>query len=720
MNYISVKEASEKFNISERRIQKLCETQRIQDCKKVSGIWLIPENVQKPIDNRCNLLSTDNDTINLQDLCNYLSISYATGRNWIKLGKITPQYTEKYIPYFDKKYAITLKNEIAKGTNESLKSRRNKKFITGNSLYNFYISEESKNIKSVQKLLAEINNSELLLCEDYIQYFVADCAIKLLLQSKKINYSLFCLKEFLENRISIREETLINELIEDKIKATIFIKKYSRLFEIDYYQENEDILGLLYISLKNIGNRKATGSYYTPTKIVKKLISSLNFNFSENEKILDPCCGTGNFLLQLPNKTSFNAIFANDIDATSIKIARINMSLKFPNISINEIKAHITNKNFLTDYNNSSFSFIIGNPPWGYNFTKDENIELKKMYNATDTAHIESYDVFIEHSLQLLKQNGKLSFVLPEAILNVKAHSVIRNIIISKTNIKEISYLGNAFDGVQCPCIILQLENTNKKLSTKGLLIYNEEKNFLINTERKVSSNCFSFNMNDIEYAIIQKIKNRPDCVFLHNNADFALGIVTGNNKKIISKEKTTTNEIILKGSDIYKFHINKSNNYIDFIPDNFQQVAPTKFYRAKEKLFYRFICNQLVFAYDDKQTLSLNSCNILIPNINNLDVKYIMAILNSRIAQFLFKKEFNSIKILRAHIESIPIPKISNIEQKNIINLVNKIAIETSSIIIQEIYDELDSEICRHFNITKDEQIIIKNSVYKDNLFLF
>ena len=37
--------------------------------------------------------------------------------------------------------------------------------------------------------------------------------------------------------------------------------------------------------------------------------------------------------------------------------------------------------------------------------------------------------------------------------------------------------------------------------------------------------------------------------------------------------------------------------------------------------------------------------------------MKYIMAILNSRVAQFYFKKRFNSVKVLRSHIEQIPIP---------------------------------------------------------------
>ncbi len=52
MDYISVREASEKWGISERRIQKLCEQNRIDGAMKFSRIWVIPQNAYKPFDAR--------------------------------------------------------------------------------------------------------------------------------------------------------------------------------------------------------------------------------------------------------------------------------------------------------------------------------------------------------------------------------------------------------------------------------------------------------------------------------------------------------------------------------------------------------------------------------------------------------------------------------------------------------------------------------------------
>lgn len=52
LNYISVKQAAEKWNISERRIQKLCEENRIDGAVRFAHAWAIPKEANKPADGR--------------------------------------------------------------------------------------------------------------------------------------------------------------------------------------------------------------------------------------------------------------------------------------------------------------------------------------------------------------------------------------------------------------------------------------------------------------------------------------------------------------------------------------------------------------------------------------------------------------------------------------------------------------------------------------------
>ncbi|HHV08995.1 MAG TPA: helix-turn-helix domain-containing protein [Clostridiales bacterium] len=52
MDYISTPEAAKKWGISERRVQKLCEENRIPGVVRFSRMWLIPKDAEKPEDGR--------------------------------------------------------------------------------------------------------------------------------------------------------------------------------------------------------------------------------------------------------------------------------------------------------------------------------------------------------------------------------------------------------------------------------------------------------------------------------------------------------------------------------------------------------------------------------------------------------------------------------------------------------------------------------------------
>lgn len=55
MVYLTTTEMSEKWEISARRIAKLCEQNRIDGVIKKGKTWLIPDDTNKPIDPRKKL-----------------------------------------------------------------------------------------------------------------------------------------------------------------------------------------------------------------------------------------------------------------------------------------------------------------------------------------------------------------------------------------------------------------------------------------------------------------------------------------------------------------------------------------------------------------------------------------------------------------------------------------------------------------------------------------
>lgn len=52
MDYMTTKQAAEKWQISDRRVLQYCNEGRIEGAEKMGNTWLIPKNAEKPIDGR--------------------------------------------------------------------------------------------------------------------------------------------------------------------------------------------------------------------------------------------------------------------------------------------------------------------------------------------------------------------------------------------------------------------------------------------------------------------------------------------------------------------------------------------------------------------------------------------------------------------------------------------------------------------------------------------
>ena len=555
------------------------------------------------------------------------------------------------------------------------------------------------------------------MAEIELQALLAECALQMIVQREHLMApdGTNLLAAYISKEISLNGyEFLVDALLPDKGAAISYVAQNPELFLTKYvYIESEDVLGNLYLSCRNKSSRKATGSYYTPAIIAGKMVEHLTEkNNMEGKTIFDPCCGTGTFLLQMPKSVAVENLYGNDIDEIAVSIARINLALKYRTKDQELLYSHIFCKNYLLFEKEEYFDFIIGNPPWGYRFSEEEKHMLREKYRCACGSYIESYDVFTEQAVSNLKYGGVLSFLLPEAILNVRSHRQIREYLMEGNSFQYLEYMGEVFAHVQCPCIIMQILHNHRRMDCTGMTVNDGARLYTIHTARKLQPGCFCFATTDEEYRILRKIEHIEQKATLSGNARFALGIVTGDNKKYITNVKTAENEVILKGLDIHKFRYTAGGNYIAYQPEVFQQTAPAEYYRAKQKLLYRFICRRLVFAYDDRQTLSLNSCNILIPEIEGLDIKYVLAVLNSRLAQFYFEKSFQSLKVLRSHIEQIPIPMVGKETQEEIVRITDKLIEPSSADNTEEDFEILDGRIAQIYGLSRKEYEVVKKSV--------
>ena len=658
--------------------------------------------------------------IDINEACELLSISEATGRNWIKSG-LMPVESNGKKPMFSRSVIEDLAIRIKTGEVKRLKSRRNKTQTSGMVIPKNYI-ENNKIYDSVCSIIEAFSKIEFSKRKQNL--VLAEYALQLLHSRNLIEFNIFSgsyIFEYCRSKSAAGEFGLIIDFLLDySAIQKDEVDELEQVLSTRLIYSEDDILGLLYMALQCVGNRKQKGIYYTPYKLVHDCIGYLNDNnlLSDGHDIVDPCCGTGNFLLECARfGCPIENLHGFDSDILSVFLCRINLALATMTKNVELLEKNIVHTDSLLLETSNAYDICVGNPPWGYEFSTEETKKLSKMFETAKGKTIESFSVFIEQSLKMIKQGGVISFILPESITNVKLHECVRKHIVNNSNLLRVRYWGDIFDGINCPAINLTLRKVSVPTQTE-IDVQDNLRTFTIENIRQIGSNNWNLNVDDFEYGILSAMQS-IDIKYLKGNADFALGIVTGNNEKYIHHEKKDNAEPVLRGSDIYKYVYGNSKQFIIFEPEKFQQVAPVELYRAKEKLLYRFICDSLVFAYDNNKTLTLNSGNIMIPHLFGMEIKYVLAVLNSRAAQFYFKLKNNSVKVLRSHIENLPIPSVSLSDQKIIIGLVDQIIQAKDSSMAAKIYDEIDERIMKAYKLSTDYVSYIKQKTQSNNLFL-
>ncbi len=637
--------------------------------------------------------------ITVKEAATILGISDATVRNWVRLSKLSAAGTSPCM--LKREDVLKLHSEL--DNSQYLKARRNKSRVTTNFIPKSYIDPESPNYKTILKLIESLEKSDI----SFNLYALLSAYAKAFMDIRKIPGSI--------------KQVLLRGLKPDAESAYLTADSIDlcESFKLAY-APLEDTLGMLYLSLRSLRDKKSTGSYYTPYYVSRQIIEDLPSDcLSFGKRTVDPSCGTGNFLLQLPYEISIENIYGFDIDPTAIAIARINVALKYSiqtGHDLDVILANITCRDFLMTDNSGlkpsdgKFNVIIGNPPWGYHYDQKLSCKLSAdYYSALGSKMPESFSLFIEKALGLLAKDGFLSFLLPESILEATTHGPIREFILNHSHVCSITYLGDVFDKVQCPCIILALGNTKDKESKISVSFGHYKKGVLTAKKTftaahsRLDSSSFQLLCDDEQFGIITKMDS-SDHFTLKGKSVFALGIVTGSNKTLLKEKAGPGLEPIIKGKNIEKYNISGIKSFIHYEPLAFQQCAPTKIYRSGQKLFYRFISDAPVFAIDTERMLSLNSANILIPDIAGYDIYYILALLNSSVLSFYYKKSFKSLKVLRSNLEALPLAHCNEETQNNIVKLSRQLSDEYSD----KTYLQLDKMIASLYGISDEEYEVI------------
>lgn len=447
-----------------------------------------------------------------------------------------------------------------------------------------------------------------------------------------------------------------------------FFEEYAHCNKVDVYvprqilkNRQDDWIGFVYQSLTAEGSRILKGLYYTKPVIVNEMLADIRV--LSGEKFLDPCCGSGIFLLKVEH-AQMEQLYGIDNDPLAVMIAKANLMVKF---NESTVYPQIYQMDFLlhaaSALGDMKFDYIVTNPPWG--------TEKGKFHTSEVISSKEKASLFFTESFKFLNKNGIQHFLLPSSLMKIKVHADLRRFITRATRMESIKCYCERFKGVFTDFLSLKVSN-KPTFGTQNYVVHSANNEVSRKEFKPLDDDfCAIPMLSDRDEAIIGKVERlRHDDL---SHSQWALGIITGNNARVLHERPRKGLEPIFTGKDIGRYSLKKASRYVKYNRADFQQCAKDELYRAKEKLVYKFVSNRLCFTYDDKQRLFLNSANILIPEVDCMSTKTVLAFLNSALFNFLYTKRFNDLKILKGNLSTLPFPKITAEQDERLTALVDR-----------------------------------------------
>lgn len=291
--------------------------------------------------------------------------------------------------------------------------------------------------------------------------------------------------------------------------------------------------------IENASKEKLRGGFYTPEPIAK-FILRWAVNGNKDYDVLEPSCGDGVFLEQIKeNNFEYKSIKAIELDSIEADKAR---KIKLPNTKV-------INQDFYIYFNSTSdkFDLVVGNPPYvRYQyFDKKQREEAEKIFAKAGfkfSRLMNSWVSFVIGSSLLLKEKGKIAFVLPAEILQVSYAKQLRDFLAHFYNkINIVSFRKLVFPSIQQEVVLLLCEkNGTKEHLIEHLEIEDaSELKELDVTKLKSPKKRIDFKSNkwtfyfleQKEIDFIEKLLRERKILPLRSYAKVEVGITTGYNK---------------------------------------------------------------------------------------------------------------------------------------------------------------------------------------------
>ena len=251
----------------------------------------------------------------------------------------------------------------------------------------------------------------------------------------------------------------------------------SELQRLSLLQTRTDIKGSAYEELVGANLRGDRGEYFTPRNVcdmaVKMVLATYPPHRLSGLRVLDPCCGTGGFLVSYVNQMRTvleqrerskagavnrhevaqrikdicsQNVFGIDINPFLVRTCQMNLVMHGDG-SANVFDANSlmspsewSSQDAVRNVPYGQADLVVTNPPFGGNAIVDDphllsKYELAGFGVANIRSSLPAEQLFVEGALRYLRPGGRLAIVLPDSILNNPGLEFIREWLLGRARV---------------------------------------------------------------------------------------------------------------------------------------------------------------------------------------------------------------------------------------------------------------------------------------------
>ena len=301
-------------------------------------------------------------------------------------------------------------------------------------------------------------------------------------------------------------------------------------------------------------------------------------------------------------------------------------------------------------------------------------------YTTGNRYTINAYRLFIERALQLVRENGRIGFIVPSTLLGDLSSAPLRKELLFSNRVNMFDVFpeqARIFEGVtQSVCIATVTKgSTTKNIPVRFNLLS------IFDAESKPESNVDVSYIRDImgpsmqiprikqnEWRILKKLHKHPQLRtidwLLNHRGEFDLTL----DKKFVSSDGDLR---LVRGSDLGRYRMQTTGTKSEFIDSMKFQRAKATSARVKHIRKQRIACQQvsnqsqrwrLKFAMIEPDNVLANSCNYLLLDSSKPRslYSYLLGLLNSDLLNWRFAISNTNNHVSNRELGCLPIPEPS------------------------------------------------------------